>query len=79
MKTRTNKLKGKFNSSVGKAKRMAGKATDDKDLEHEGTIQEGHGKAQKMVGAVEAGLQKAAHDVGKSIKKMGNKLERLTN
>jgi uncharacterized protein YjbJ (UPF0337 family) len=55
----TDKIKGKTNEIIGKAKRGVGEALDDKDLKDAGTRQEVKGAVQTAVGNVKDALDKA--------------------
>jgi uncharacterized protein YjbJ (UPF0337 family) len=61
MKTQEDKIKGKFNSSVGKAKEAMGKAVHDRSLEESGRTQRTKGNAQRAFGAIEETIQKGTH------------------
>ncbi len=47
-----DRIKGKANDIIGTGKEKAGRATDDPDLEAEGTEQKTEGKVQETVGKV---------------------------
>ena len=79
MNSQSDKLKGKFNSSVGKVKQVAGKAINDKGLESRGLIQKAKGKGQQMRGAIKEKIQKGSHAVGDAVEKLGNKLEHIAD
>ena len=76
MKAQEDKIKGNFNSSVGKAKQVVGKALKDKDLERRGVIQKEKGKGQKMSGAIKETIQKSSHALGDVVKEAGKKINR---
>ncbi len=64
-----DELEGKFDKAKGKIKETVGRATDDRDLEREGSadrtggeVQEGWGKTKRKVG-------EAVEDLGESIKR----------
>ena len=76
MKAQEDKIKGKFNSSVGKVKQVVGKAIKDKSLEHRGLIQKEKGKVQKMNGAIKETIQKSSHALGDVVKEAGKKINK---
>ena len=58
MNTNNDNLKGSINSAVGTAKEAAGKATGNRRLEDEGTLQKTKGHVQKLAGAVKDAVKK---------------------
>lgn len=52
MSSFTDKIKGKFNEAIGKGKQGLGEATDDRQLEDEGHLQEAQGDGQQIKGKV---------------------------
>ena len=74
MSSKTDKLKGTLNVTVGKVKQVTGRAVSDKGLETRGLIQKDKGKGQKLRGTIKEKIQKSSHSVGNAIEKMGNKL-----
>lgn len=75
MNSQSDNLKGTFNSSVGKVKKIAGQVTDDKNLENTGLAQENKGKGQKMVGAIKEKVQKSSRAMREAIEKVGRKIQ----
>jgi uncharacterized protein YjbJ (UPF0337 family) len=59
MKSNYDKLKGTMNVSTGNLKESVGKATGNKDMENEGTLQKTKGQAQKLSGAVQDSVKQA--------------------
>jgi uncharacterized protein YjbJ (UPF0337 family) len=53
-----DEVKGKFHEIKGKVKEKVGHATNDPDLEDEGTAEKVSGKVQKKVGQVEKVFEK---------------------
>lgn len=52
----TDKAKGLANEAIGNTKQAVGKATNNKKLEAEGTLQERKGEAQQLAGKVKGKL-----------------------
>jgi uncharacterized protein YjbJ (UPF0337 family) len=48
----TDKIKGKAKDMAGTGKEKLGRATGDEEMEAEGTVQKGEGKAQGALGTV---------------------------
>jgi uncharacterized protein YjbJ (UPF0337 family) len=69
MSLNNDKIKGKFNSSVGSVKEKAGQATGNRNLEAEGNIQKTKGQAQSLSGAVKDTIKKARNLFGLGEKK----------
>jgi len=63
-----DELEGKVEKAKGYVKEQVGKATDDPDLEDEGTAQRGAGQVQE-------GFGKARRKVGDAIKKAGEAIK----
>jgi uncharacterized protein YjbJ (UPF0337 family) len=59
MSSTTDKIKGTANDAAGAVKKGVGRATDDKELQAEGTAQQVKGKAQKAVGEAKDAIKKA--------------------
>ncbi|MGI3130882.1 CsbD family protein [Halopseudomonas pachastrellae] len=57
MTSTTDKLKGKYNETVGKAKRETGRTLDDEELQGEGELQNLKGKAESTKGKVKDKLK----------------------
>jgi uncharacterized protein YjbJ (UPF0337 family) len=53
-----DEVKGKFHEAKGTVKERVGRATNDPDLEDEGTAEKVAGKIQKKVGQVEKVIEK---------------------
>ena len=53
-----DKIQGKVHQAVGKVKEKVGQATDNPDLEEEGTAQKLKGKVQDKVGDVKKVFEK---------------------
>ena len=49
---------GKFHETKGKVKEKAGRLTNNRDLEAEGTLEKVAGKVQGVIGRVEKALEK---------------------
>jgi uncharacterized protein YjbJ (UPF0337 family) len=64
-----DEVKGKIDSTVGKAKEYIGRNTGDPVLEEEGAD-------QRAVGDLQHGVGKARRKVGEAIKDIGNKIGR---
>lgn len=54
-----DKLKGKSNQAIGKAKEILGKVTGNENLEGEGAAQKVEGKAQDTVGRLKDKVEQA--------------------
>lgn len=52
MDPNSDKVKGTVNTSVGSLKEAVGRATKNKGLENEGSVQKAKGRVQKFSGAV---------------------------
>src|SRR5437899_2813430 len=63
-----DELKGKVEKAKGYVKERVGKATDDPDLEAEGT-------GQRVAGAVQENVGKARRKVGEAVKKVGDAIK----
>ena len=63
-----DELKGKDEKAKGYIKEQVGKATDDPDLEAEGT-------GQRVAGAVQENVGKARRKVGEAVKKVGDAIK----
>jgi uncharacterized protein YjbJ (UPF0337 family) len=63
-----DELEGKVEKAKGYIKEQVGKATDDPDLEAEGTAQRGAGKVQE-------GFGEARRKVGEAVKKVGDAIK----
>ena len=55
----TDKVKGRINEEKGKAKKVAGKATGNRDLERKVNIQKATGKAQAGYGDLKDEIKKS--------------------
>jgi uncharacterized protein YjbJ (UPF0337 family) len=55
----TDQVKGRINEEKGKAKKVAGKATGNRDLERKGNIQKATGKAQAGYGDLKDEIKKS--------------------
>ena len=60
MSSTTDKIKGATNETLGKVKQGIGKATDNPNLQAEGTVQEAKGDLQKGLGKAKDAVKKAA-------------------
>ena len=58
MSSTSDKIKGAANQAGGAIKQGVGKAMDDKQMEAEGMIQKGKGKAQQMEGDAKSAVKK---------------------
>lgn len=58
MSDKEDKLKGKTNETIGKAKQKAGELTDDEELQAKGEVQETKGKAQNLKGEAKEKVKK---------------------
>jgi uncharacterized protein YjbJ (UPF0337 family) len=65
MNSKTDKIKGAVNSTVGKGKQILGKATNDSEMETSGDLQRVKGSAQTASGEIKEKI----NDFGKAIKK----------
>ena len=63
-----DELKGKVEKAKGFVKEQVGKATDDPELEAEGSV-------QRDTGAVQEGVGKARRKVGEAVKKVGDAIK----
>jgi uncharacterized protein YjbJ (UPF0337 family) len=63
MGSMTDKVKGVANEAIGNVKQGIGKATDDKELQAEGWVQERKGEAQKAVGEAKDAVKKTIDKV----------------
>jgi uncharacterized protein YjbJ (UPF0337 family) len=63
-----DEMKGKVEKAKGYVKERVGKATNDPDLEAEGS-------AQRGAGAVQEGVGKARRKVGEAVKKVGDAIK----
>jgi uncharacterized protein YjbJ (UPF0337 family) len=54
----TDQVKGRINEEKGKAKKAAGKATGNKDLERKGNIQKASGRVQAGYGDLKDEIKK---------------------
>jgi len=59
MTSTTDKIKGKYDETVGKTKSEIGKATDDEELQGEGELQNIKGKGETAKGDVKDKLKDA--------------------
>jgi uncharacterized protein YjbJ (UPF0337 family) len=59
MKPNNDKLKGTINTAAGKLKEGVGRATGNREMENEGTLQKTKGQAQKLSGAVQDSVKQA--------------------
>ena len=57
MTSTTDKIKGKYDETVGKGKREIGRATDDEELQGEGELQNIKGKGEGLKGDVKDKLK----------------------
>jgi len=57
MTSTTDKIKGKYDETVGKTKREIGRATDDEELQGEGELQNIKGKGESLKGDVKGKLK----------------------
>ena len=57
MTSTTDKLKGKYNETAGKAKRETGRALDDEELQGERELQNLKGKGQSVKGKAKEKLK----------------------
>lgn len=64
-----DELEGKFDQAKGKAKEVIGHATDDRDLENEGSADRAGGKVQEGFGKARRKVGEAVEDVGDAIKR----------
>lgn len=79
MNATNDRIKGTFNSSIGKIKKMVGHAINDKNLERAGTTQTKRGKFQKRSSLSEDNIQKEATADGRSINNAGDKEAYITD
>ncbi|MDR7123757.1 CsbD family protein [Pseudotabrizicola sp. 4114] len=63
MSSTSDKIKGTANDAMGNVKQAVGKATDNKELQAEGFVQERKGEAQKAVGETKDAVKKTIDDV----------------
>ncbi len=75
MDSKKDKIKGAFNSSVGKVKEAAGIILGDAGLEDRGNTQKNLGKSQQMQGAIKENIHKGTQALGASIEMVGKKLQ----
>jgi uncharacterized protein YjbJ (UPF0337 family) len=61
MSINKDQVKGRAQEAIGKAKEVVGKAVGNKELEVKGNI-------QKNIGAVQASVGDAGHDIAKAVK-----------
>ena len=54
-----DQVKGRINEEKGRAKKAAGKATGNRDLEHKGNIQKAAGKIQAGYGDLKDQIKKS--------------------
>jgi uncharacterized protein YjbJ (UPF0337 family) len=64
MDSTNENLKGSVNSAVGSLKEAAGKATGNKNLQDEGSIQKTKGDIQKLAGSVKDVIKKGKNLLG---------------
>jgi len=53
-----DKLKGSFHEAKGKVKELAGRSTNNRELEAKGTVEKNAGKVQKKIGQIKTVLGK---------------------
>ena len=63
-----DELQGKVEKAKGYVKEQVGKATDDPDLEAEGSAERGAGAVQEGVGKARRKVGEAIEDIGEAIK-----------
>ena len=66
-----DKVEGKLHETVGKVKQVAGIATDNDELKHEGQAEEAKGNAQQVIGHVEEALKDIGDAIVDGVKKVG--------
>ena len=76
MGSKSDKIKGKVNSAVGKAKKTAGRILDNKKMEKRGVAQEDKGDMQKLSGAIKKGAEAAGETLRKAAKQFKSKERR---
>ncbi|MFV3076258.1 CsbD family protein [Niveispirillum fermenti] len=54
-------IKGKLNEAKGSVKQAVGKATDNRKLEAEGTVDKAKGKAQQVAGHLKEAAREVRH------------------
>jgi uncharacterized protein YjbJ (UPF0337 family) len=64
-----DELEGKLDQAKGKVKETIGRATNDRDLEDEGSADRASGKVQEGFGKVKHKVGEAIEDIGESIRK----------
>jgi len=64
-----DELEGKFDQAKGTAKETVGRATNDRDLEDEGSADRAGGKVQEGFGTAKRKVGEAIEDIGESISK----------
>ena len=79
MNTRGEKLKGKLNSSFGKAKQATGVAIEDKKLQSKGMAQKAKGQSQQTRADVKGKFQKGLRAVGDAVEKAGHDIAHLVD
>ena len=69
MEPNKDKVKGTINDFAGSLKERVGRATQNQDLENEGTIQKTKGKIQKVSGAIQDAVKQGQALLGIKSKK----------
>ena len=64
-----DEVEGKLDQAKGKVKETIGRATNDRNLEDEGTADRSGGKVQEGFGKVRRKVGEAVEDIGESIRK----------
>ncbi|HEV7798058.1 MAG TPA: CsbD family protein [Pyrinomonadaceae bacterium] len=64
-----DELEGKLDQAKGSVKETVGRATDDRDLEAEGSADRTGGKVQEGFGTAKRNVGEAIEDIGESIRK----------
>lgn len=64
-----DELEGKLDQAKGSVKETVGRATDDRDLEAEGSADRTGGKVQEGFGTAKRKVGEAIEDIGESIRK----------
>lgn len=67
MRPNDDEIRGKIDEAAGTVKQHIGRATNDPNLEDEGT-------GQRISGNVESGVGKARRKIGEAVKDAGDKL-----
>lgn len=64
-----DEVEGKFDQAKGSVKEAVGRATDDRDLEAEGSADRTGGKVQEGFGTAKRKVGETVEDIGESIKR----------